>query len=209
MLVEGEDPTNEASSTNGATGRKYRNGHRDVNAGQSANGTRGTITLPSNCKIAETGFDKDVIAMVERDDQLHMVKIVQYCCYKISNKNSDVKPFVKVVLDPTDESYKRYDLYVSFAPETKFTTRHLDDIRAFDFERISMDIWTQFNAKHQRQIMCIPINASSSKVDIEDASLLIIHLQNKRKRIVFYDEEADVQGSEKRKRSKKERDNEG
>ncbi len=190
MEVE-KEPTNTSSSTN--------NGARVTQ--------NGAIKLPQNCKAYDVSFDVDVLDKIDEPDKLHAVSIIEYCCYQISNKNTDVKPYVRRLVSPTNETTVIYELIVSFNPNTEFSAKHWDDMRALDFERITQTPKVKYNAKAGRQIMTIPINASCNTEKIEDISILIIHLKRKYTRTVVYEYEADDErGSTKRKRFNKEGD---
>jgi hypothetical protein len=171
---------------------------------QKSNSLAGVIQLPANCVPIDVAFDLDILGNVDEADKKHMVLLIEYCCYQISNVNINVRTLVNALVDPLYPTKKTYQLIVSLDRSLVISSKHFDDLKLFDVDRITQRINVIQDSVTNRQIMTIPVNASCSKVVVTDATLLMIHFQQTHTRTVVYgDDNDDDRGSTKRVRYNK------
>lgn len=172
-------------------------------SGQKAGSLSGVIQLPENCVPIDATFDLDILKDVDPADRKHMVFLIEYCCYQISNVNINVRTLVNVIVDPLYPTKKAYELIVSLDRSLLISSKHFDDMKVIDIDRITRRINVIQDLKTDRQIMTVPVNASCSNTVVTDATLLMIHFQQTHTRTVIYEDTGDDRGSTKRVRYNK------
>jgi hypothetical protein len=160
----------------------------------------GIIQLASNVKAAYNTVDRGLFEDVGPDDLDHMILVVNYCSTTIGRKSDDIQIYIVPAYHEVTKDVILYTLYVALPMKTVLEDEHLFYIRSISPRRINRSILYEHDTKANLMRLQICINPMKYMPEVEEMSIVNIHLKQSRTVHYHTEKDDDKRGSTKRPR---------